>query len=263
MKIGCCLSMADVLPVREGKNNAERLMEAGFDYVELPLAAVSQLTEVEFAALKQSMTRIKCEACNVFLPQAVKMVGEYVDEVSFSSYLEHAVKRASELGVEVIVLGSAGSRNVPEGFSREKAWEQLVAAFRIVSDKIRPYGITVVVEPLNTGESNIINSLPEGYTLVREVDRDNVKLLADYYHMAWESEATSHVEECGDALRHVHFAEPEGRVFPREKKEEYTAFLQSLKNIGYEGRISFECGIREQGNDLVAEAVSALPVLRD
>lgn len=265
MKYGCCVSVTDVLPVREGKNIGERLIQAGFDYVELPLAAISQLTEVEFAALKQSMKQIKCEACNVFLPQAVKIVGEHVDAVSFSSYLEHAVKRASELGAEVIVLGSSGSRNVPEGFSKEKAWEQLVAAFRIVSEKIKPYDITVVVEPLNKGESNIINSLPEGYDLVKDVDRDNIKLLADYYHMAVEGEDISHVEGCGDALRHIHFAEREGRVFPWEHKEEYVRFMQAIQKIGYEGRFSFECGTRGKNREqtLLDEAVKALEMLRD
>ena len=37
-----------------------------------------------------------------------------------------AIKRASQLGAKVIVFGSSGAKNVPDGFDMEKAFEQVV-----------------------------------------------------------------------------------------------------------------------------------------
>ena len=57
------------------------------------------------------------------------------------------------------------------------------------------------IEPLNRQESNIVNSVAEGLALMRRVKRDEVQILADYYHMALESEDLSILRQAGPALR--------------------------------------------------------------
>jgi sugar phosphate isomerase/epimerase len=51
------------------------------------------------------------------------------------------------------------------------------------------YGVTIAVEPLNSGETNFINSLAEGVEIVDAVKSPRMKLLCDIYHMLKEDES--------------------------------------------------------------------------
>lgn len=257
MKLGCCIGLDRIFEDGCAKS-AARLLDAGYTYVELPLAAVAALTDSEFDNLSAitGRERINIEACNVFFPGEIKLVGEHLDKTVLSAYLDKALERAGRLGAGILVVGSSGSRNVPEGYPREQAWAQLIDVFRMIADKITPYGIAVVIEPLNTKESNIINSLAEGSRLVGDVDRENIRLLADFYHMSLDGESIA-LEPYAGILKHTHFAEPAGRGFPREYRDSYTPFFNSLKKIGYTGGVSMECGSK----DLITDAITALEAI--
>lgn len=168
------------------------------------------------------------------------MTGNEVDYGKIEDYLTKALGRAAELGVKVIVFGSPMSKNIPEGFPRDKAWSQLVALLRLVDPLAKEKGLTIAIEPICKGESNFINTAAEGLKLARDADRDNIRLLIDYYHLSLENENPEIILEATPYLKHIHFADPEGRAYPREVKDEYVTFINLLKHTGYEGRISIE-----------------------
>jgi D-psicose/D-tagatose/L-ribulose 3-epimerase len=61
-----------------------------------------------------------------FVPGEIKLTGPNIDKAKQADYLERALDRMSRLGVHVIVFGSSGARNFPEGFSKRQAFDQLV-----------------------------------------------------------------------------------------------------------------------------------------
>jgi sugar phosphate isomerase/epimerase len=244
-----------------GIEYVELLKKIGYDYIELPLAQVMDLDDRKFQAIvaKFNSSGIRCEVCNIFFPAEIRLTGKEVAGEKIRAYLEVALKRAAQLGVEFIVFGSSGARNVPEGFPLEAAWEQLVSLLRDLDKMLKPYGITVLIEPLNRLESNIINHTSEGFQLAKEVDCVNIKLLVDYYHWALEKEDTGILLETGDYLKHVHFSRPEGRVFPKETDpDDYPPFFEHLKKIGYNRRVSVEA----YTDDLENDAVQSLAFLK-
>ena len=95
---------------------------------------------------------------------------------------------------------------------------------------------------LEREESNIINTGAEALRLVREVKHANVKMIVDYYHMRRENEDPEIVLQARDSIVHIHFANPNGRVWPKapEEDSEYGRFFEYLKQIGYRGGISIE-----------------------
>ena len=83
--------------------------------------------------------------------------------------------------------------------------------------------------------------------------------MIDFYHLASEQEDPSIVIRAKDHLRHLHVANPNGRVFPKKWDEfDYAPFFANLKTIGYDKRISME------GNttDLAADAPLTIALLR-
>jgi len=251
MRYGICTNTASV----------KLVADAGYDYVELALTEISQLTDEEFDRFFQEMQSlsIKAEAFNVFFPGSIRLTGPEVQFDVIRHYAEKALKRASSIGCKTVVLGSGGSRKIPDGFSRHEAMEQFKEVLRIVGDIASTYGITVVLEPLNTTETNLINSVLEGLDLIKEVNHENVKLLADFYHIQKENQPLSDLLQLKNHLNHVHIANSHGRVYPYVQTEDlYQEFFENLMIIGYDGRISVEGST----SDMVNEAPRALKMMK-
>jgi len=215
----------------------------GFDYLEWRITEIESLSKEEFKEVKGMVggLLIKPEVCNYFFPSSIKITGPEADDKKITEYIERALERTASIGTEVVVVGSGGSRNIPDGWNRDTGIEQFCAAMRIIGNEASKYGITAVIEPLNRKESNIVNSVMEGFKLVQYIDHPNVKLLADFYHMRRESEKMDNINKTGIAVRHVHIANSIDRSYPKNKSEdEYEAFFTALKSISYTGRMSVE-----------------------
>ncbi len=244
-----------------GLKSLEAAKAAGFDYVELSATEVAGLSDADFDA---AVTRIKelgiaTPAANLFIPASIKVTGPETDPAAQMAHVKKVMSRLSKVGVEVIVFGSGGARRVPDGFAKEEAFKQLVDFGRRAADEAKPYNITIAIEPLRKQETNIINSAGEGLELVNAIAHPNFQLMIDFYHLASEHEDPAIVLRAKDHLRHLHVANPTGRVFPQKWEEfDYAPFFANLKAIGYDKRISME------GNttDLAAQGPVTIALLR-
>jgi sugar phosphate isomerase/epimerase len=202
---------------------------------------------------------IPVEACNGFLPADLKSTGPEAVHEKIAVFAETAFRRAEKAGVKIIVFGSSGSRNIPDGFSREEAKNQFVSLCRQIGPSARKYGVTVCIEPLNRKECNFINSLEEGAEIVNLTDDRNIKLHADIYHMLVENEGPENIEKYCKLIHHVHIAEKEGRTAPGTHGEDFTPYLRALRKGGYSGRLSIEGG----WENLEVQAPKAFKVLKE
>src|SRR5207245_8369450 len=61
----------------------------------------------------------------------------------------------------------------------------------------------------------------------------------------------------GGHIRHLHVANPEGRVFPRKADEyDYAPFFAALRTIGYDKRISVEASTQNLTADAPQDSAS-------
>jgi sugar phosphate isomerase/epimerase len=236
MKIGICTSI----------DNAGIARDAGFDFVEENVqnllvaeepdsAFASKLAVVEAAPLP-------VPAANCFLPGTLKCTGPGVDETRLRRYADTALRRARQAGIRRIVFGSGGSRHIPDGFSPVEARAQFLHLLRGLAPLAEAQEVVIVVECLNRKECNFLNALREGAAIVEEIAHPHVRLLADLYHMAVEGEGAAELLTHGRSISHVHVAELEGRQAPGTSGEDFGPALRVLKQIGYSGALSFECG---------------------
>lgn len=245
-----------LLGVRTSITDYAQVEEAGFDYIEegvhkwlIPDKSDEEFAK-NFANFKKSSLPIR--ACNGFLPTELKSVGPDADHDGILKFAEVAFKRAKKVGVTRFVFGSGGSRKIPEGFSREKAKQQFVDLLKRMGPIARKYDVVICIEPLNKKECNLINYVKQGTEIVRLVNDDNVKVLADFYHMALEDEGPESIIDAGEHLYHCHIAEEEGRMWPGFGKQDFRPYFVALKEIKYEGGISLECKMKDAENDTPA-----------
>jgi D-psicose/D-tagatose/L-ribulose 3-epimerase len=244
-----------------GLNNVPAAKANGFDYVELSTTEIANLSDGDFdrAAANLSTIGLPTPAANLFLPATLKVTGPAANADEQMAYVTKAFARLARLGVQIVVFGSGGARRVPEGFSQDDAFRQLVDFGKRVGPLARARGITVAVEPLRHEETNIINSAAEGLRLVEAVDDPGFQLMVDFFHLASEHEDPGIIVRARAHLRHLHMANPEGRVFPLAAGEyAYEPFFSALRAIGYDQRISVEASTK----DLQADAPRAIALLR-
>jgi sugar phosphate isomerase/epimerase len=244
-----------------GLRNLEAAKAAGFDYVELSATEIANLSDADFdaAAAKIKELGLATPAANNFVPQTIKLVGPDANVEQQTAHVKKVMTRLSKLGVQVLVFGSGGARRVPDGFSKDEAWTQLVGFGRRAADEAKAAGITVAIEALRQQETNIINTSADGLRLVEAVNHPNFQLMIDFYHLASEHEDPAIVIKGKDHLRHLHVANPNGRVFPQKWEEfDYAPFFANLKAIGYDKRISMEGST----TDLAAQGPVTIALLR-
>ena len=241
--------------------NIDAAKAAGFDYLELGTSEIAALSEEEF---EKTVAHIKelglpVPVTNLFLPAALKVTGPQTNRDEQMAYVKKAFARLSRLGTGIVVFGSGGARRVPDGFSKEDAFKQLVEFGKRIAPEARAQGLTIAIEPLRREETNIINSAAEGLELVQAVADPNFQLMVDFYHLASEKEDPEIVVRAREHIRHLHMANPQGRVFPLAWDEyDYAPFFAKLREIGYDKRISVEASAK----DFASEAPQAIALLR-
>ena len=235
----------------------------GLDYLEAGVASflIPESSEEEFAANRQLAATVKppIYSANGFFPGDIKIVGPEADMERAVRYSETALRRASELGMKVLVLGSSGSRSIPEGFSREEAEEQFVGFLKAIAPAAEKYGVKVGIEPLQKDETNFINTVREGAAIARKTGSPNICVIADLFHMAREKEGPDAIIDSADKLVHCHIAECGERTAPGVAGDDFTPYFKALKDIRYTGRISIECG----WNDIASQLPVAIQTMKE
>ena len=235
--------------------------KSGYDYYEMTVGSLLKPLENETAfqeALKSAQAAgIPCQAVNVFVPGHLKITGPQVGRQALRQYAATACRRAEGAGVKVIVFGSGPARQVPDGFPRDAAWEQLVDFCNMLGPLALTHGVTIAIEPLNRGDCNVLTSVGEGARLARQVDHPAIRLLVDSYHWAKDGDSFEDLVQAGPLLAHAHIATLANRRPPGAEAYDFTRFFEALRLSGYDGRISIEGQIE----DASAELPAALDIL--
>jgi len=264
MKFGCCMGLATfVIPstsrgfqlkslsLREKLGKIPAVMEAleknGFDFVEAEVSLVAPEGALEdFKSFKKRMSSysIKPEVFSAFVPPDLKVVGPGVEKERLKRYLALSFYRAREVGGEVIIWGSGSSRSYPVHYPQAEASKQIEEFLNWAADLARESGIHLAIEPMNKGESNMINSLQEALTFVNKMNRQEIKVMVDFYHMMMEKEKLTIVESCKGKIIHVHLSDKDRRC-PGDGDYPFYDLFKMMKNIDYQSRISLECNFQD------------------
>lgn len=124
--------------------------------------------------------------------------------------------------------------------------EQLALArdnVRFAADAAVEEGAEVLVEAVNTIENGpyLLYTTAQAAEFVRSVERENVRLQYDAYHMQrMEGDLTATVREHIGGISHVQIADSPGRGEPGTGEIRYPYLLGVLEELGYEGYVGLE-----------------------
>lgn len=184
-----------------------------------------------------------CNECSftlvAFCPDKFNMTdsalhGEYLES------LEKACITANKLNVKRLITQVGPDTGAP----RETQHNNIVSCLKLADPILKKYGVTLVVEPLNTIVDHkgyyLVHSA-EGFDIIREVNSDNVKLLFDIYHQQIsEGNVISNVVENLNLIGHLHCAGNPGRNEPWLGELNYNGIFKAIDEAGYTGYCALE-----------------------
>lgn len=197
-------------------------------------------------------------AANCLLPGSLKTCGPTVNFRDLHRYVSAAAERAAKAEMEILVFGSGAARMVPDGFSRGLAWQQLLEFCRFTARAAALHNVTLVVEPLNRKECNILNTVAECGALVEQVGHPNCMLLVDAFHWGRDNDSAADIVRYGRFLRHAHIATYANRLAPGAEPCDFGPFFKAMAEANYNGRIAIE----GKWTDPAKEAPVAMETLR-
>ena len=213
----------------------------GFDAVEIfPRSA----SELDAALVKKLLTQHKLKLAAMgtgagWVVQKLRLTDpDAAVRIKARAFIGSIVDLAGGFGAPAII-GSMQGR-FEGSVSRDQALGWLCEALEELGSRAQGHGVPLLFEPLNRYETNLVNTVADGVTLLKPLKTKNVKLLCDLYHMNIEEASIADaLRTGGKVVGHVHFADSNRHAIGWGHTD-MAPIVQGLRDIGYAGYLSAE-----------------------
>ncbi|EMB16668.1 Xylose isomerase domain protein TIM barrel [Rhodopirellula europaea 6C] len=223
------------------KDACQKSASLGFDAIEIFAPGPDAVDEAELKGLLQEHGLV------------VAAVGTGAGMVKHGLSLTHADAdhraKARDFVKQMIDFG--GKYNAPAIIgSMQGKWggdisrDQALGFLREALDELGPYAaqynVPLFYEPLNRYETNLLRTVDEGVEFCKTLSTDNIKLLADLFHMNIEEADLAAAIRAGKGyVGHIHFVDS-NRQAAGMGHMNHEPIIQALKDIDYDGYLCAE-----------------------
>jgi sugar phosphate isomerase/epimerase len=137
------------------------------------------------------------------------------------------------------IIGSMQGR-WGDAVPRTQALDWLRAGLDELGEHARRNSVPLLFEPINRYETNVCTTIESGVDLLASLKTDNVRLLADLFHMnIEETDIAAALRAGGPAIGHVHFVDSNRRPAGCGHLD-YRPIIAALREIGFASYLSAE-----------------------
>lgn len=222
----------------------EKVKKLGFDILEVACGDFNNHPSSYFEKMRD-----EAERCGVILTGGYGPVAGH----NIASSDPDIVNNAFEFYKDIFPkMKLAGIKSIggglysywPVDFSQEidkaRDYERSVAGIKKLADLAAGYEITLNMEVLNRFEGYMLNEAAEGLRYVRDVDKPNVKVMLDTFHMNIEEDSlTDAIRLAGKDLGELHIGEA-NRKPPRPGRMPWAEIAEALREIDFQGPVVME-----------------------
>lgn len=227
----------------------QRVKNAGFDAVEFfgpnkdvgAIAELSRELSLEIAAITVTDDPWSFSPGPDFRVPFISLC-DAENQGRFLAALRRTMDDARQLNCRIIITHAG---NVIKGVSRDRQRANIVASLKQAGRLLESTGLTLVVEPINAVDhpGDFIESSEGAFSILQDVDSENVKLLYDIYHMqVMEGNLIPTITKNITNIAHLQGANNPGRGDVRIGEINYPAVLNAAAHAGYDGFFGVEYG---------------------
>ncbi|WP_137178344.1 hydroxypyruvate isomerase family protein [Roseomonas sp. AR75] len=158
----------------------------------------------------------------------------------FRAAVQRCIPYATALGAKRVNILSGRPR---PGADRAACHATLVGNLRHAAEAFAPFGVRVLVEPVNPFDvpGFFLDSLDTALRVLDDAAHPNAGLQFDLYHMArTEPDLPAAIARAGARIAHVQFADTLGRHEPFSGAIDFAAAFAALRKAGYDDWIAAE-----------------------
>jgi len=156
-------------------------------------------------------------------------------------HIRELIDLCADLGPEgVMVFGSPVQRSTIDGATVPEATARYVDGLSSVGPQAEQRGVTILVEALPLQQADVVNTLAEAASIVRQIGSPAIQTMFDTHNAVDETEPhAALIETYFNIIRHVHVNEMDGR-HPGMGDYDFKPVLKALERLGYRGWVSLE-----------------------
>lgn len=223
-------------------DNLEPLKQSGINQVELVFPKYknwNELNESELNNLKELLNKngLTClSSQSLFYGVDCKSIID--DSKKFINHFEKLISYSKIMGIKVLVFGSPGLRNYSNINNIFNI--NLHETFKTIDDMLEGTGITLCIEPnASSYGGQFFTTIGEIVRFITTYKFNNIFTMCDT-HNSWleNKDPNEEMKEYFQYIKHIHISEP--KLVPINNIESHKRFSQTLKELGYNGTITYE-----------------------
>jgi D-psicose/D-tagatose/L-ribulose 3-epimerase len=229
----------------------KKVADLGFDVLEVGAAGIVNMSDDDLFLLKA-----EAEKYNITLTAGIGLPKEF--DVSSSdegvrkngvAFMKKILDALHKAGIRAIggTIYSYWPVDYTQPIDKPTARKQSIKSMKELADYAAQYEITLLMETLNRFEQFLLNDAREAVEFVKDIGKDNVKVMLDSFHMNIEEDFIGDaIRYTGEFLGHLHIGECNRKV-PGKGHMPWTEMGQALRDINYGGCVIMEPFVREGG----------------
>jgi sugar phosphate isomerase/epimerase len=249
------------------------IAETGYSAVEIaPFTLVEESVEEISAAERRSMIRTMRDA-NLDCVGLHWLLSPPPENLHFTTpddavrartidYMHALVDFCGDLGGPYMIFGSPGQRSTVEGQTVAEAKARFAAGLAEVGDHAQDRDVMILVEPLSSDQTDVVNTLAEAMEVVEQADHPAISTMFDFHNTVDETEPLDVlIETYIDHIHHVQIQEMDGTYLGQTAATDYVPAFRAFSELGYDGWISLEVFDFSPGGETIAQ--ESMNVLRE
>ncbi len=170
------------------------------------------------------------------------------------AYFPKIIDFCADLGDKGVMIFGSPKQRASQGNSKAEATKLFRDGLASVAPHAGQRGVTILIEPLPSKDTDVVNTLAEAVRIVREIRHPAIQTMFDFHNTVDEREPLDKlVRQYFANIRHVHINEMDGR-YPGTGKLNFSLVFQVLADLKYSHWISLEVFEWKEGPDVVARA---------
>ena len=216
-----------------------RVARCGYDAIEM-LGEPDQFNTAEVNRLCSDEGIYVSSICSIFTAERDMIHPDAKVRQHAMDYTYSVIDFAAELSAHCVIISTTACGKIAPLTDLEQEVEWAVENVRKAADYAAQRDVVLSLESWNRYETYMADSLDKVSRLSKLIDRPNVGIQGDTFHMCIEEAnlADSIRRHAGEFV-HFHLADS-NRAAPGKGHLDFLPILQALKDIGYDGHLVFE-----------------------
>lgn len=152
--------------------------------------------------------------------------------------IKDVIEAASHFGALVTIGKVRGELSGAISYDTGMSW--MYAALHDILGYAEEKGVTIALEPISAMACNTINTAHDAVELIKSMEKPNLKLMADVFHMNLEEKSLEEsLKAAAPYLVHIHIADS-NRMPPGRGNLNFEEIISLLDSLSYKGYLSAE-----------------------